>query len=390
MGLIFVHDHFFLKCNGKYYSGSLTAEVIQRYIEIFENITFVTRGKDVTEVQDEKSHSSIEGTKFVRVPNFKGIFKLQNINLAKKAIENEVAKADFVIARTSTMGNIAVKYAQKYKKPYLIEVVSCSWDASWNYSLLGKIIAPFAFILQKKIVKDAPYALYVTNEFLQHRYPTKGKSINCSDVALTEFSDAVLEKRVEKIGELNKDNSLIIGTIAAVNVRYKGQQYVIEALGKLKSQGITNFEYHLVGAGNQQYLKKVAERNGVVGQIKFLGSMPHDKVFEWLESIDIYIQPSRQEGMPRALIEAMSRGLFAVGAKTAGIPELLEQEYIFSNTRHNIDEICTILKSLTMDVMLAQAKRNFEEAKKYEKEIVETRRQKFYLEFLSEGTINSN
>ena len=45
-----------------------------------------------------------------------------------------------------------------------------------------------------------------------------------------------------------------------------------------------------------------------------------------LDTCDIYVQPSLQEGLPRALIEAMSRGCPCIGARTAGIPELLPEE----------------------------------------------------------------
>src|SRR5699024_6121027 len=113
----------------------------------------------------------------------------------------------------------------------------------------------------------------------------------------------------------------------------------------------------------------------------FVGTMTHDQVFNWLDTIDIYVQPSRQEGLPRAVIEAMSRGLPAIGAKTAGIPELLEDKYIFSNTRKNISEISTILLSMDVEKMKSQAIRNYNESKKYNREDIEKRRNNFFKEF---------
>ncbi|MGR5915177.1 glycosyltransferase family 4 protein [Bacillus pacificus] len=266
-------------------------------------------------------------------------------------------------------------------KPYFVEVVGCPWDAFLNLGIKGKLIAPYMKIATRNRVKEAPFAVYVTKEFLQKRYPTKGENINCSNVALIEFDDAVLEKRLQRIQQDNP--KIIIGTTAAVNVRFKGQQYIIEALGNLKKQGITNFEYHLTGAGDQTYLKAIAKKYEVLDQVKFLGAIPHNQIFEWLDTIDIYAQPSRQEGLPRALIEAMSRGLPALGARTAGIPELLESEFIFSNTKKNIDEICAILKKFNNEVMIAQSNRNYIEAKKYDKEVIETRRKNFFKKFAS-------
>ena len=196
-------------------------------------------------------------------------------------------------------------------------------------------------------------------------------------MVLKEFDDNVLMNRLNKINTMKNNNKIVLGTIAAVDVRYKGQQYVIRALGKLKKQGITNYEYQLVGGGDQTYLKSVAEKYNVTEQVKFLGTIPHDKVFEWLDTIDIYVQPSSTEGLPRALIEAMSRGLPAFGSNVGGIPELLDSKFIFSKGRKKVDEICNILQSFDQDTMREQARRNYEEAKKYDSEIIEERRRKF-------------
>lgn len=381
----FIHDHVFLKYDNQFYtSGSLNSKIMKRYINTFGGIRLVTRCKEVTSVKNSLEPSSIENTEFVCIPNYKSIIKILNYFKARKIIKEEVLKSEYIILRTSSFANIAARYARKYNKPYLVEVVGCAWDALWNYSIIGKFVAPFSFMFQRKTVKEADYAVYVTKNFLQNRYPTHGKTTNCSNVSLEEFSQQFIEKRLEKIKNMKKDDKIILGTTAAVNVFYKGQQYVIKALGKLKKQGITNFEYQLVGGGEQTYLKSVAEKYGVVNQVKFLGSMPHNKVFEWLDTIDIYVQPSRQEGLPRALIEAMSRGLPAFGAKTGGIPELLDNKYIFSNTRRNICEICNILKSFNEDAMGIQAKRNYDESKKYDKNTIEDRRRKFFTNFIKE------
>ncbi len=365
---------------GNYYGVAHNDEMFKRYYAIAENLSMITRIARVSEKETTGlSKITVKPFSVIECPNtasLKG--QLFERRKAERIIEKAVQNTDYVVARNSRIALIAIKYAKKYNKPYLLEVVACPWDAMWNHSLKGKILAPFSYLSLKRVAKNSQYVVYVTNDFLQRRYPTKGKSTNCSNVALTEFDDKVLERRLEKIESMDESSKVIIGTTAAVNVRYKGQQYVIKALGKMKRQGITNFEYQLVGGGDQSYLRKIAEKHDVVDQVKFLGPMPHSNVFEWLETIDVYAQPSRQEGLPRALIEAMSRAVPAFGAKTAGIPELLESDFIFSNTKRNIEEICQILNSFDEDTLLAQAKRNYEEAKKYDKEIIEKRRRDFF------------
>ncbi|MCQ6534400.1 glycosyltransferase family 4 protein [Bacillus mycoides] len=369
---------------GHYHAVSLNGKVLSRYYHIADELTVAIRVKEVTDTNIINGLSKIELDNFQVAPcpnlsSAKGI--LFNRGKVRAILSREIKKADFLIVRLpSFIGNLSIDVARKMGKPYFVEVVGCPWDAFWNLGIKGKIIAPYMKFATESRVKEASHVVYVTKEFLQKRYPTKGENINCSNVALKDFDDVVLEKRLKHIEQQNH-SKIIIGTTAAVNVSFKGQQYIMEALGDLKKKGINNFEYQLAGGGDQSYLKLMAEKYNVSEQVKFLGAIPHDKVFEWLDTIDIYAQPSRQEGLPRGLIEAMSRGIPALGARTAGIPELLENKFIFSNTKNNIDEICGILKSLDKETMLVQAKRNYIESKKYDREIIESRRRKFLKKF---------
>lgn len=380
--------------NGNYYGVALNNTVLSRYYEIADELTLAIRTRNQQDKNILKNLSKIELDKFkvVSCPNissFKGV--IFNRSKVKKILKSEISKVDFVIVRLpSFIGNISIDIAKKLNKPYYVELVGCPWDGFWNLGIKGKIVAPYMKFSTKRRVRDSKYVSYVTSKFLQDRYPTDGKSISCSNVALKNFDDITLNKRIEHINSKDNDDIKIIGTTAAVNVRFKGQQYVIEAISKLKENGNSNYIYQIVGAGDQTYLRKVASKYGVEDQVEFLGPMKHDEVFEWLENIDIYIQPSRQEGLPRALIEAMSKGLPSLGARTAGIPELLSNDFIFSNTKNNIEEICNILGNLDKDQMIKQSYRNYSEAKKYDSYIIERRRKKFLKDFIEnyKGKVN--
>ncbi|MCZ8537254.1 glycosyltransferase family 4 protein [Paenisporosarcina quisquiliarum] len=387
MRVLFCHDGPLKKDEfSSYYGIAHNDETFKRYYSIAEKLSVIIRVSNITKEEAEEKLSKITVSPFdVRdipnISNLKGI--LFDKKRANQIITEAVMNTDFVVARLPSMiGNIAIDIAKKLNKPYLIEVVACPWDAFWNHSLIGKFVAPAMYYATKNRVADATHVVYVTNEFLQNRYPTNGFNINCSNVSLREFNESVLNDRLMKISSTKKDNKIIIGTTGAIDVKYKGQQYIIEALGKLKKEGNVNYEYHLVGGGNKAFLESVAYKNDVSGQVKFLGSLPHKDIFKWLDKIDIYVQPSKQEGLPRALIEAMSRALPAFGANTAGIPELIDKEFIFSNSRKNINEICKILKKFDFDTMKVQSAKNFNESKKYNRSIIEKRRKKFFNEFV--------
>lgn len=374
--MIFNTDYRFLKNKKKYYSnGIFINDNLNRYTDVFYKVNVISRIKEVEDVRklDEITNGRVE---FLGIKNLREIF---NRNIRKK-IEEEVKKSNYVITRgPGITGMLVMKYVIKYKKNYLIEVVGDPWGAFINHSLFGKIIAPYMCYKTKKIVKKAPYVLYVTNKFLQKKYPTTGKSIKCSNVELKDILEEYLEKRLKKIENKKKNEEIIISTIAAVDVKYKGQEYVIKAIAKLNKNGY-NFRYLIVGNGDQIRLKKIARKYRVEDSVEFLGGLAHDKVFELLDKVDIYAQPSvAAEGLPRAMIEAMSRGCLCIGSRISGIPELIDTKYIFK--RKSEKEIEKILKGITKDNFIKEAKRNFDVSKKYDVKILRKRRKNFFEKF---------
>jgi glycosyltransferase involved in cell wall biosynthesis len=279
----------------------------------------------------------------------------------------------------SIIGTLAFPQAKKLNKPTIIELVACPWDALWNYGgIKGKITAPILSMMTKQIAKKADYILYVTSKFLQKRYPTNGKYIACSDVAIKNYDEDVLNRRISKI--LNKDKkNIIIGTAAAIDVRYKGQQHIIRAIANMKKRGI-NVEYHIAGPGNKRFLQNITYKYGVAGNVKFYGAIPHHEMFAWLDDIDLYIQPSKQEGLPRSVIEAMSRGCPILVSNTGGMPELVDKECIFPNFKaKTMSDI--IEKSIKKDWLIDKASKNFNESKKYLSSELDIKRNDFFEEF---------
>ena len=257
-------------------------------------------------------------------------------------------------------------------------VVGCTWDALWNYDLRGKILAPITFLHLRKIQREATHSIYVTKEFLQKRYPTNGIQLGASDVDVIPSDEKVLNQRLRRIKSYPDDcKKFTIATLAAITP-LKGQRFVIDAIARLKKIGY-HYEYHIIGSGNQDELKVLAGKLGVLDQIVFHGRVDHDKVFELLDSIDLYIQPSKQEGLPRAMVEAMSRGCVAMGSKIAGIPELVSKEWLFR--KGDVDAIVRILSQVDKLKLVEHSTICFEKAKEYDSRILQEKYKKFLLNF---------
>lgn len=379
MKTTFFHDTKFIYDGKDYYTrGPLNQEKFNEYKEYFGEITVVCRGKGIeNNKQFIKEKNKINDVNFIVVNSkYKGI---------RKKIKEQVQKSDFAIVRLpSFIGVTAIHYLNKYKKEYIVEMVGCPFDALWNYgNIKGKLVAPIMTVLNKYYVRKAKNVLYVSNEFLQKRYPNKNYNIGCSDVNIEEISKSVLENRLNKIETKKKEEPIKIGLIGSLDIKYKGHNLAIKAIDLLKEQ--YNIELHFLGAGNPDNWSNTIEKYGMKEVVRFDGTLPSGQpVYEWMDNIDIYLIPSLQEGMPRALIEAMSRACPAIGTKVGGIPEILPDKMLIK--KKSDKELAKLVLELIQNKKLQEkcAIENFEKAKEFEKEKLMIKRKGFYKKVLSE------
>lgn len=382
IGLFAFDGPLYCDINNNYCNTTITNEMLERYFTVVDKLYLLIRTFhiDLTYKQANLQKLHIDDRiEVIEMPNFNSISQFFNRYKYIKRLSQVIDNCDLFFLRIpSIISNMVASLCIKKHRAYLVEVGGCAWDSYWNHGLKGKLIAPTMFFNQKYTVWNATFASYVTEKWLQKRYPTQAKTIAASNVYLSSFDTDAISRRIINMGRLNY-NPVKIGTIASVDVRYKGQEYIIKAMGKLKKQGYV-FEYELVGGGSGKYLKDLAKKCGVEENVHFLGLKLHDKIWSWLDSVDIYAQPSKQEGLPRALIEAMNRGCVCIGSKTAGIPELLESEFIFKNG--NVKEIIDILKRIkNCKTLIGTIQRNFYKSREFSIDILSFRRKVFFEEY---------
>jgi glycosyltransferase involved in cell wall biosynthesis len=368
---------------GNYYGNELNDILVERYRMLAYRVEFLIRTKKIKR-KDAGRFSAFNAEHFTitPLPEFNSPIKfLGSYSRLSAIIKEALCNTDILVARLpSTTGRIAIEYAKNNGIPYLIEVVGCPWDALWNHSLVGKMFAPYAFFKMKLLVRHAPFVQYVTSQFLQNRYPTLGFSIGLSDVIIPALDSYVLEQRLKRIESNDfKRSPIVLATIAGIDVKYKGQDIVFQALSRLKKKGL-QCQYYLIGKGTGKRLKSIARKLDIADNVIFYGEMPRRKIFDFLNEIDIYIQPSFQEGLPRSVVEAMSQACPIIGSDAGGTPELISNEMVFS--KGDLKGLISIFQSLNKDYLMKLARMNFEKAREFEFSSLEERRQKFYEQFL--------
>ena len=104
----------------------------------------------------------------------------------------------------------------------------------------------------------------------------------------------------------------------------KGQMILLHAAAQLREKGI-QFHIFFVGGGpDADSLEAEASRLGLDEAVTFCGPLNQDVLLSYWNKADAFILPSFAEGVPVALMEAMSKEIPCVTTPVGGISELIE------------------------------------------------------------------
>jgi glycosyltransferase involved in cell wall biosynthesis len=140
-------------------------------------------------------------------------------------------------------------------------------------------------------------------------------------------------------------------------VAVKGHRFLLEAWSKLLRWGV-QADLWLAGDGPlRTELERMSASLGVRGSVRFLGTIPHNRLLEMYEGFDIAaavlasvdLGGGNREGIPVALIEAMSYGVPVVGTLAGGTGELIQGGTGLLVRPGDSGELAAALRSLLAD-----------------------------------------
>lgn len=380
MILYFITEGRFIRHGEKIYciDNSMTLNLWGRYLESFSEIRVVARVLSDNEYPiEEVNLASSEKVSFIDLPYYIGPLQYLKVKGKISKILNDNIQGGFVyLCRVpGTIGSAAYKILRKKHISYGVEVVGDPWDVfapgSFNHPL-RPLLRCYSSWRLRRIVENSSCCLFVTEYKLQNRYPAgKGAfQIAVSDVMIKAFNN--LPKKIDK-----KDcyNLISVGSLAQM---YKSPDNVLRAIQILKKN---NINVHLQWLGDGIFKKKMigyAEVLGISECVSFIGNVPFSEVLEYLDKSDIFLLVSKTEGLPRALIEAMSRGLPCIGSKVGGIPELLDASVLIEPG--NYIQLAKKIKYMIENPQFTneQAKINLDKSQKFTDEVLSLRRKMFY------------
>lgn len=384
MKLLVVNDYYCYENNGTYYFESEEKrDFYYRYLRVFENLRLVTRCIHEEKLKPTRIPIEDSRIEYIPVPVYHGPSQyVKSYRAIDKTLRNIIKDCDRAILQLPcTIAMHTSKYIIKSKIPYATEVVYDAEDG-WRSenNIVRKLLWKRIDSRMRSICRKAYGVACVTSQYLQQHYFSNRKNAFVSN-----YSSLALPK--DFYGQPRKYPTKSIFTIVHIanKIFYEGRKGHLEsikAIGVLKQKGII-VNICFAGAivdNSPEKLENYAKTLGIESQIKFLGFLNRSELSTFLNNADIFILPTKAEGLPRVLIEAMAKGLPCVTTNVSGNSELIDKDYLV-----DYDDVEGLAKKLQKLICEAtsyenESINNFSKSKSYEASILESRRDNFYNE----------
>ncbi len=350
-----------------------------RYLAEFSDVSVFARTSDVSNLPPAAGRVDGENVTVRPIPLYQTLSQyLRNRTQIRQCFSQVQNSREAVILRApSHLANLGWRMAIPCHGVFGVEVVGDPYDVfstgigPW---FMRRAIRHWFTRCQQKQCKEATGVAYVTQRYLQQRYPSSKNAFTTHYSSIELPADAIAERPKTFSEGVSK-----IVTVGSLDQLYKGTDVLIEAVALLIRSGM-QISLSIVGDGRyRSELQSQAESAAIANFVHFVGEVSAgEAVRAQLDSANLFVLPSRTEGLPRAMIEALARGLPCVGTRVGGIPELIEDNALVAsgNAKDLAERIRHFLTS--PDDYNLSAKNSLSVAARYSSTEISQRRNNFY------------
>jgi glycosyltransferase involved in cell wall biosynthesis len=353
----------------------------KRYLEVFDGVSVVARVRPVAKALPGWIQVNVDGISVQPLPHYLGPWEyLRRRRQVLAAAQDTFRVGDAVILYSASPPALAIrKKADALDYPFGVYIIANPYDVFSPGAVRNPLRPFFRWLAPRQLrslCQSASAAAYITEAALQKQYPPSPSAF-ATYYSMAELTDDVFIEKPRTFSPSQTPWTLI--TVGAMSQLYKAQDILIEAIALCVRQGL---DLQLVFVGDGQYqpmLEAQAAELGISGRCRFRGQLTTGSVVrQELDRADLFVLPSRQEGLPRAMLEAMARGLPCLGSTVGGIPELLAQADMVPPA--NIEALAAKIHEMITDSdRLNQASaRNLHRAQDYREHCIRDQRTMFY------------
>jgi len=392
--LVTLEDHLLRGTDAHFYvNGPAEYSVWAQLLDAFNDVALLARVRKGNGAHDEGHPVEGRSVSICELPDYIGPSQyLLRLPQLRYRVRQAVNQCDaFILRVPGLISRLAWQELIRAKRQYAVEVMGDPWDAFGPGTMPGPCRSMYRQIASwnmKTICRGAVAALYWNGSVLPRRYPTGNGSyvaVSPSLVSNGFASEELMAARSRRLAGLkpspNSDGmeNIRVGFVGSLAQLYKGPDTFLRALSLCSHEG-PNLKALFVGEGRyRRMLELLANELAISQKVNFLGQLKSgSEVFDFLDSVDLFVMPSRAEGFPRALHEAMSRGCPCIGSHVGGIPELLAPEDLVPP--NDPKSLAQKIMEVTADPerMKAMSERNLARARQFDPETLRAARRKFY------------
>ena len=214
---------------------------------------------------------------------------------------------------------ITITIKKLKRKPGMITIQGGCISAGFKSNLSGRISRK----LQEWSFKNADL-VHVISQSLAER----AKKLGAENIVIipngvdSRLFKPMGKKELRKKYGISAEEKIIISVARLDPV--KGVDYLIKATA-LVGGGIPDLRLIVIGDGEQRkQLEELINRLYLDSKVHLLGFLSHQQISEYLNMSDVFVLPSRHEGLGIALIEAMACGVPVIGSRVDGIPDVID------------------------------------------------------------------
>lgn len=382
MRLTLLYDHrFFRDAEGVVFSQQNYNYPLfaKRYLSVFDGLRIVARVDPHPRPRPPEKQTEGPGVELISLGDWHGPVEYlrRSLGVRRKLRASIPVDSAVIMICPGVLGSIARGWLVAAGRPYGAEVISDPWDLFGPGAVRHPLRPVFRRWFSRQLrqqCRDASTAQYVTQFALQRRYPCAGESFGVSDVDLPEEALAA-----EPRGVRREPRPITLVTVSTLAQMYKAVDVLIDAVGRCLARNV-DLRLVLIGDGKHRAeLEARAAARGLGDRVRFLGQLPAGAaVRAELDRADVFMLASRQEGLPRAMVEAMARGLPCIGSTVGGIPELLPAEDMVpaGDVAALEQKICEV--AADPERLARMSARNLQTARNYREAVLTQRRTAFY------------
>lgn len=398
MKILVVADgqYFIDRENDVYVESVFDYSFYSRYLSAFEDVYAIVRAEKVDYPPQGSKKASGANVHFLCLPPSKGVKQfLFNYCENRRLIKRYLQEFECAIFRVpGVVSNMVMSIFGGMGKSYAIEVVVDPWEYFAKGTIQG-ITRPF---VRRKWTRDLRRACkkargvsYVTEKYLQQKYPCQAILSPESGYFTSYYSSVELpDDRFGSAKTYCKKDEYVISHVANSFSSYgKGHVVLMKAVKKVVDKGY-KIDVWFVGDGPlRKEFENIANELGIIERVSFLGRLPSgEQVREKIRESDLFVFPTRAEGLPRVVLEAMSEGVPVISSPVCGIPEILTNDCLVDCNDPDGYAEAIIHMIENPDFMTECSERNLQKAKEYGSSVLNVRRKAFYMKVrkIIEGT----